>query len=95
MKLKTKLLITCLSMILIPLILTFLTFVMVGRYMVVRQYDFRQEIKQEVEQHTNADISMIVTSTAIWISPTLRWLNNLNLSTLAIVSVPPDEYPPI
>lgn len=57
MKLKTKLLITCLSMILIPLILTFLTFVMVGRYMVVRQYDFRQEIKQEVEQHTNADIS--------------------------------------
>jgi len=56
-KLKTKLLITCLSMILIPLILTFLTFVMVGRYMVVRQYDFRQEIKQEVEQHTNADIS--------------------------------------
>lgn len=57
MKLKTKLLITCLSMILIPLVLTCLTFVMVGRYMVVRQHDFRQEIQQEVEQQTDVDIS--------------------------------------
>ncbi len=50
MKLKTKLLITCLSMILIPLILTCLTFVMVGRYMVVKQGDFRQEITQQAEE---------------------------------------------
>lgn len=57
MKLKTKLMVTCLSMILIPLVLTCLTFVMVGRYMVVRQGDFRQEIAQEVEEKTDVDIS--------------------------------------
>lgn len=57
MKLKTKLMVTCLSMILIPLVLTCLTFVMVGRYMVVRQGDFRQEISQEVEEKTDIDIS--------------------------------------
>ncbi len=48
MKLKTKLMMTCLSMILVPLLLTCLTFVSVGRYMVKRNYDLRQEISQEI-----------------------------------------------
>ena len=48
MKLKTKLMMTCLSMILIPLLLTCLTFLTVGRYMVKRNNDLRQEITQEV-----------------------------------------------
>lgn len=39
---------TCLSMILIPLLLTCLTFLTVGRYMVKRNNDLRQEITQEV-----------------------------------------------
>ena len=57
MKLKTKLLITCLSMILIPLMLTCLTFFMVGRYMVVKQGEFRQEISQMTEQRAEEDIN--------------------------------------
>ena len=57
MKLKTKLMVTCLSMILIPLMLTCLTFVTVGAYMVQKQIGFRQEITQEVEQKTQIDIS--------------------------------------
>ena len=57
MKLKTKLLITCLSMILIPLMLTCLTFFMVGRYMVVKQGEFRQEISQMKEQRAEEDIN--------------------------------------
>ena len=56
MKLKTKLMITCLSMILIPLILTTLTFLMVGTYMVRNQENFRQAITQEVEERTQIDI---------------------------------------
>ena len=48
MKLKTKLMMTCLSMILVPLLLTCLTFVSVGRYMVKQNYDLRQEISQEI-----------------------------------------------
>lgn len=47
MKLKTKLMVTCLSMILIPLLLTCLTFITVGRYMVQQNQDLRQEITQE------------------------------------------------
>lgn len=57
MKLKTKLMVTCLSMILIPLLLTCLTFVMVGAYMVQKQIGFRQEITQEVEERTHLDLS--------------------------------------
>ena len=57
MKLKTKLMVTCLSMILIPLLLTCLTFVTVGAYMVQKQIGFRQEITQEVEQKAQIDIS--------------------------------------
>ncbi len=57
MKLKTKLLITCLSMILIPLVLTCLTFVTVGRYMVVQQGDFRQEASQGAGRNTGDDIN--------------------------------------
>lgn len=57
MKLKTKLLITCLSMILIPLMLTCLTFFMVGRYMVVKQGEFRQEISQMKDQRAEEDIN--------------------------------------
>lgn len=56
MKLKTKLMITCLSMILIPLVLTTLTFLMVGTYMVRNQENFRQAITQEVEERTQIDI---------------------------------------
>lgn len=57
MKLKTKLMITCLSMILIPLLLTCLTFVAVGAYMVQKEIGFRQEITQEMEEHTQLNIS--------------------------------------
>lgn len=57
MKLKTKLMVTCLSMILIPLLLTCLTFVTVGAYMVQKQIGFRQEITQEVEEKAQIDIS--------------------------------------
>lgn len=39
--------VTCLSMILIPLLLTCLTFITVGRYMVQQNQDLRQEITQE------------------------------------------------
>ena len=53
MKLKTKLMITCLSIILIPLLLTCLTFVSVGRYMVQKNYDLRQEISQEVAEEAS------------------------------------------
>ena len=57
MKLKTKLMMTCLSMILIPLLLLCLTFVTIGHYMVQRQEGFRQEITQEVEEKVHIDIS--------------------------------------
>lgn len=57
MKLKTKLMLTCLSMILIPLLLLCLTFVTVGHYMVQKQEGFRQEITQEVEKKVQVDIS--------------------------------------
>lgn len=57
MKLRTKLMVTCLSMILIPLLLTCLTFVTVGHYMVQKQEGFRQEITQEVEEKVHIDIS--------------------------------------
>ena len=43
-------------MILIPLILTTLTFLMVGTYMVRNQENFRQAITQEVEERTQIDI---------------------------------------
>jgi len=48
MKLKTKLMITCMSMVLIPLLLTCLTFLMIGKYAVHRQQEIRQESSQEV-----------------------------------------------
>jgi len=57
MKLKTKLMVTCLSMILIPLLLTSLTFVAVGAYMVQKEIGFRQEITQEMEERTQLDLS--------------------------------------
>ena len=57
MKLKTKLMITCLSMILIPLLLLCLTFVTIGHYMVQRQEGFRQEFTQEVEEKVHIEIS--------------------------------------
>lgn len=57
MKLKTKLMMTCLSMILIPLVLTCFTFMTVGRYMVTKQESFRQEITHEVEEQTHIDLS--------------------------------------
>ncbi len=47
MKLKTRLMITCMSMVLIPLLLTCLTFLMVGRYALQKQHAFREEILQE------------------------------------------------
>lgn len=56
MKLKTKLMMTCLSMILIPLLLLCLTFVTIGHYMVQRQEGFRQEIAQEVEEKAHINI---------------------------------------
>lgn len=56
MKLKTKLMVTCLSMVLIPLVLTCVTFIMVGNYMVQNQENFRQAITQEVEERTHIDI---------------------------------------
>ena len=48
MKLKTKLMITCMSMVLIPLLLTCLTFLMIGKYAVHRQQEIRQESSQEI-----------------------------------------------
>ena len=60
MKLKTKLMITCLAMILIPLVLTCLTFVGVGNFMVQRQDDFRQVITQEIEDKAHIDIGKII-----------------------------------
>lgn len=59
MKLKTKLMVTCLSMILVPLLLTCLTFISVGRYMVKRNHDLRQEISQEVIEQSDLDGSAI------------------------------------
>lgn len=59
MKLKTKLMITCLSMILIPLLLTCLTFIMVGRYMVYRNEGLRQEIVQEVVENNPVNMGVI------------------------------------
>ncbi len=50
MKLKTRLMITCMSMVLIPLLLTCLTFLMVGRYAVQKQHAFREEILQERQE---------------------------------------------
>lgn len=57
MKLKTKLMITCMSMILIPLLLTCLTFITVGQYMVQRQNAFRQEISQEVNEQGQKNLA--------------------------------------
>ncbi len=57
MKLKKKLMTTCLAMILIPLILTCLTFVAVGNYMIQRQVGFREVLTQEVEDKAHIDIS--------------------------------------
>lgn len=57
MKLKTKLMITCMSMILIPLLLTCLTFITVGQYMVHRQDAFRQEISQEVTEQGQRNLA--------------------------------------
>lgn len=48
MKLKTKLMITCMSMVLIPLLLTCLTFLMVGKYAVHRHQEIKQESTQDV-----------------------------------------------
>ncbi len=59
MKLKTKLMVTCLSMILVPLLLTCLTFISVGRYMVKSNHDLRQEISQEVIEQSDLDGSAI------------------------------------
>lgn len=50
MKLRTKLMITCLCMILIPLLLTGVTFLSIGRYMVWRGEEFRQETVLEKER---------------------------------------------
>ncbi len=50
MKLKTKLMITCMSMVLIPLLLTCLTFLMVGKYAVHRHQEIRQESSEDVLQ---------------------------------------------
>lgn len=50
MKLKTKLMITCMSMVLIPLLLTCMTFFMVGRYAIQRQQAIRQEAGQEAHK---------------------------------------------
>lgn len=49
MKLKTKLMITCMSMVLIPLLLTCLTFLMVGKYAVHRHQEIKQESTQDVQ----------------------------------------------
>lgn len=51
--------ITCLSMILIPLLLTCLTFIMVGRYMVYRNEGLRQEIVQEVVENNPVNMGVI------------------------------------
>ena len=59
MKCKTKLMMMCISMILIPLLLTCLTFVSVGRYMVKKNYDLRQEITQEVLEQERASAGAI------------------------------------
>lgn len=56
MKLKTKLMIACLSMILIPLLLTCFTFLTVGRYMVKQNKEIGKEIVQEVEAYTQVTI---------------------------------------
>ena len=48
MKLKTKLMITCMSMVLVPLLLTCLTFLMIGKYAVHRQQELRLESSQDV-----------------------------------------------
>lgn len=50
MKLKTRLMITCMSMALIPLLLMCLTFLMVGKYAVHKQQEIREEISQEMQQ---------------------------------------------
>lgn len=46
-------------MILVPLLLTCLTFISVGRYMVKRNHDLRQEISQEVIEQSDLDGSAI------------------------------------
>lgn len=56
MKLKTRLMVTCLSMILIPLLLTCLTFIMTGRYMIERREGFQEYISQETGRPTASDI---------------------------------------
>ncbi len=56
MKLKTKLMIACLSMILIPLLLTCFTFLTVGRHMVRQNKEIGKEIVQEVEAYTQVTI---------------------------------------
>ncbi len=56
MKLKTRLMITCLSMIFIPLLLTFVTFIFVGRYMVQENQYLREEITQELENRVPSNI---------------------------------------
>lgn len=56
MKLKTRLMVTCLSMILIPLLLTCLTFITTGRYMIERREGFQEYISQEAGRPTASDI---------------------------------------
>lgn len=56
MKLKTRLMVTCLSMILIPLLLTCLTFITTGRYMIERREGFQEYISQETGRPTASDI---------------------------------------
>ncbi len=56
MKLKTRLMITCLSMIFIPLLLTFVTFIFVGRYMVQEKQYLREEITQELENRVPSNM---------------------------------------
>lgn len=56
MKLKTKLMVACLSMILIPLLLTCFTFLTVGRYMVHQNQELGREIAQEVKAYTEVSI---------------------------------------
>ncbi len=56
MRLKTKLMITCLSMILIPLLLTCMTFITVGHYMVQTQQEFAQEITRDENEKVHIDV---------------------------------------
>lgn len=56
MKLKTRLMVTCLSMILIPLLLTCLTFITTGRYMIQKREGFQAYVSQEAGRPTITDI---------------------------------------